>query len=175
MDRKSTSMKGFAFVSESTYLEGKVVSGSSLSCPQGRRVVQACVYGCSLREHVAAYLSRLYSGLYFCILERTNTLTQILFSFGLGSPIGHCIPHRSFYAASHAIDDIKRFNPIPGLPTYSHLIKNYATFTACSCDLLHVCAVDQKIRPKIIFRASRENNLTIGPGKTMGVEPLWKA
>ena len=142
MDHKSTSMKGFAFVSESTYLEGKVVSGSSLSCPQVRRVVQACVYGCSLREHVVAY-SRLYSGLYFnfsfCILERANTLTQILFSFGIGFPLGHCIPRRSFYVASHGVDDIKRFNPIPCLPTYSHLIKSYATFTACSsCDLLHV-------------------------------------
>ena len=113
----------------------------------------------------------MYSGLYFCILQTTDTLTQILFSFGLGSPLSHCIPPRSFYVAFHGVDDIKRFNPIPCLPTYSGLIKSYATFTACSCDLLHVRAVDQKIRPTRKICASRENKLTIGPGKTIGVEP----
>ena len=131
--------------------------------------MQACVYGCSLREHVVAQ-SRLYSGLSFCILERTNTLTHILFSFGLGSFLCHCIPRRSFYVASHGADDAKRFNPTPCLPTYSHLINSYASFTACSCDLLHV-PLTKKNRPQEEILTSRENNLTIGAGDHGGRAP----
>ena len=63
-----------------------------------------------------------------------------------------------------------RFNLMPCLLTYSRLIKSYATFTGWSCDLFYV-RFDEKIRLKKKISASRENNLTIGGGKTMGVEP----
>ena len=72
---------------------------------------------------------------------------------------------------SHGVDDFMRFNLMPCLLTYSRLIKSYATFTGWSCDLFCV-PFNEKIRlKKKKFRASRENNLTIGGGKTMGVEP----
>ena len=61
-----------------------VVDRQKPSFPKGRRVVQAYVHGCSSREHVVAS-SLLWSGFYFHILQRTNTLTETFISSGLGS------------------------------------------------------------------------------------------
>ena len=83
---------------------------------------------------------------------------------------GHCVPRREFHVASYGVDDFMRFNLMPCLLTYSRLIKSYATFTSWSCDLFYV-PFNEKIRLKKKIRASRENNLTIDGGKTMGVEP----
>ena len=85
--------------------------------------------------------------------------------------LGHCVPRREFHVTSHGVDDFMRFNLMPCLLTYSRLIKSYATFTGWSCDHFCVPFTNEKIRLKRKNRASRENNLTIGGGKTMGVEP----
>ena len=88
-------------------------------------------------------------------------------------PLGHCVPRREFHVTSHGVDDFMRFNLMPCLLTYSRLIKSYATFTGWSCDLFYV-PFNENIRLIKKNRASRENNLTIGGGKTMGVEPaIW--
>ena len=68
---------------------------------------------------------------------------------------------------SHGVDDFMRFNLMPCLLTYSRLIKSYATFTGWSCDFFYV-PFNEKIRLKKKDRA-------IGGGKTMGVEPAFKA
>ena len=87
-------------------------------------------------------------------------------------PLDHCVPRREFHVTSHGVDDFMRFNLMPCLPTYSRLIKSYATFTGWSCDLF-TCLLTKKYGSKKKIRASRENNLatSIGGGKTMGGEP----
>ena len=85
-------------------------------------------------------------------------------------PLGHCVPRREFPVTSHGVDDFMRLNLMPCLLTYSRLIKSYATFTGWSCDLFYM-PFNEKLWLKRKFHASRENNLTIGGGKTMGVEP----
>ena len=108
--------------------------------------------------------------------KQPRSLRSLGFFWGnlrvLVPPLGHCVLRREFHVTSHGVDDFMRFNLMPCLLTYSRLIKSYATFTGWSC-YLFTCLLTKKYGSKKSIRASRENNLTIGGGKTMGVEPIW--